>query len=221
MEYFPFLLTLKLALVTTICLLIIGIPISYWLAFTKSKLRSLIEALVSMPLVLPPTVIGFYLLLVLGKNTMVGSWFNKVLGIELAFSFTGLVIGSIIYSLPFMVQPIQSGLRELPKNYTLICELHNKSFWFRISKVYLPNIKRSLLAAIVLTFAHTVGEFGVVLMLGGSIPGETKVASIAIYDHVEALEYSSAGTYSLVMFIFSFIVLWVVYLIRSNKTLIK
>ena len=211
MNWTPITLTLKLATATTLLLLIIALPIAYYLARTNSKLRPLLEALVAMPLVLPPTVLGFYLLLTFSPNTTVGAWLNETIGLKLAFSFPGLVIGSIIYSLPFMVHPIQAGLAALPKSLLEASYLMGKSKWETLRRVELPNIRPALLAGVVLSFAHTIGEFGVVLMIGGGIPGETRVASIAVYDEVEALDYAAAGQYSAVLFALCFTILFAVY----------
>ena len=169
-----------------------------------------------MPLVLPPTVLGFYFLMAFSPNNGVGSWLNSVLGIKLVFSFTGLVIASVIYSLPFMVHPIQSGLSSISKSITEASYVMGKSKWETLFKIQLPQIKPAILTGIVLSFAHTVGEFGVVLMIGGNIPGKTKVASIAIYDEVEALNYDAANFYSLVLFAITFCILLLVYLVNGN-----
>ncbi|WP_373057634.1 molybdate ABC transporter permease subunit [Zunongwangia sp. H14] len=217
MEWGPLLLTLKLAILSTFFLVILGIPLAYWLAYTKTKIKPVAEAVISMPLILPPTVLGFYLLLAFGNSGFLGNWLNEVLGIQLAFSFTGLVVASVIYSLPFMVQPIQSGFSNLPDNLREASYSLGKSKFTTFSKVLLPNIKTSLLTGMVLTFAHTIGEFGVVLMIGGNIPGETRVASIAIYDEVEALNYASANRLSLVLFVLCFAILLLVYLINNGK----
>ena len=187
LDWDPLILTFELALVTTVILLFISIPIAQWLAKTKSGIKPVIEALVSMPLVLPPTVLGFYFLVAFSPSNSFGTWLNEWLGIKLVFSFEGLVVASVIYSLPFMVQPIQSGLAALPATLSEAAYVMGKSKITTLFKVLLPNIKKSLLTGIVLAFAHTIGEFGVVLMIGGNIPGKTKVASIAIYDEVEAL----------------------------------
>lgn len=216
MDWGPLLLTFKLALTTTVILFLIGIPLAYFLAFTRSKLKPVFEALVSMPLVLPPTVIGFYLLMVFSPGGFPGKWLQDVLGLQLLFSFPGLVLASVIYSLPFMVQPIQAGFSNLGHQLTEASYLLGKSKPTTLFKVLLPNIKPSLLTGVVLSFAHTVGEFGVVLMIGGNIPGQTKVASIAIYDEVEALRYASANQYSLVLFAITFAILLTVYLINGK-----
>ena len=174
------------------------------------------EALVSMPLVLPPTVIGFYLLVAFGSTSTLGQLLQEIFSLKLVFSFEGLILGSIIYSLPFMVHPIQAGLSNLPTSMLDAAYVLGKSKWETLLKVQLPNIKPSLLTGIVLTFAHTIGEFGIVLMIGGNIPGKTKVASIAIYDEVESLNYAAANTYSIILFSLSFVILLTVYLINGN-----
>ncbi len=219
MSWEPLILTFKLASVTTLILFFISLPLSYWLAFSRSRLKPVIQTLVAMPLVLPPTVLGFYFLIAFSPNNAFGEWLDAWLGLRLVFSFGGLVLASIIYSLPFMVHPIQSGLSGLPASFREASSLMGKSRLETLFRVLLPNIKPSLLAGIVLAFAHTVGEFGVVLMIGGNIPGKTKVASIAIYDSVESLDYASANFYSLVLFSISFLVLLLVY--SLNGGLIK
>ncbi len=215
----PIILTFKLALITTVILMIIGIPLAYWLAFTRSKIKPVFETLISMPLVLPPTVLGFYLLIVLGPNSWLGNWLNEMFGLKLVFSFEGLVIGSIIYSLPFMVHPIQAGFNNLSPHLKEASTLLGKSNFTTLIKVLIPNIKPAILTALVLSFAHTIGEFGVVLMIGGNIPRETKVASIAIYDEVEALNYGAAHNYSLILFSITFIILLILFV--NNKSYLK
>nr|WP_247672701.1 molybdate ABC transporter permease subunit [Aquimarina sp. MMG016] len=215
-DWDPLILTFKLALVTTIILLVISVPLAYWLAYSKSRIKPVIETLVSMPLVLPPTVLGFYLLMAFSPGNAFGSWLNEWLGIRLIFSFSGLVLGSILYSLPFMVHPIQSGLSSLSPSLLEASYVLGKSKRTTLFKILLPNIKPSLLTGIVLAFAHTIGEFGVVLMIGGNIPEKTKVASIAIYDEVEALNYGAANTYSLILFAITFIILLAVYLTNGG-----
>lgn len=215
-EWEPLILTFRLSLITTAILLVTGIPLAYWLAYSKSKAKPVIETLVSMPLVLPPTVLGFYLLVAFSPSNSFGNWLDEWLGIRLIFTFGGLVVASVIYSLPFMVQPIQSGLASLPANFKEASYVMGKSRWTTLFKVLLPNIKPSLLTGIVLSFAHTIGEFGVVLMIGGNIPGKTKTASIAIYDEVEALNYDTANTYSLILFAITFIILLTVYLVNGG-----
>jgi len=216
MDWQPLMLTFKLAVVTTVILFVISIPIASWLSSTKSKIRPVLETLVSMPLVLPPTVLGFYMLLAFSPENTFGSWLDEWLGIRLIFSFGGLVVASVIYSLPFMVQPIQAGLSSLPSTLKEASFTMGKSYTTTLLKILLPNIKPSLLTGIVLSFAHTVGEFGVVLMIGGNMPGKTKVASIAIYDEVEALNYAAANSYSLILFSVTFIILLLVYLTNGG-----
>ncbi len=215
-EWGPLLLTFELALVTTVVLLFISIPLAYWLSKTKSRFKPVLETLVSMPLVLPPTVLGFYFLVAFSPGNAFGNWLNNWLGIQLVFSFGGLVVASVIYSLPFMVQPIQAGLSALPASLPEAASILGKSKITTLFKVLLPNIKKSLLTGIVLAFAHTIGEFGVVLMIGGNIPGKTRVASIAIYDEVEALNYEAANFYSLTLFAITFIILLIVYLVNGG-----
>ncbi len=215
MDWQPIILTFKLALVTTVILLIISIPIAYWLSNTKARLKPVLEALITMPLVLPPTVIGFYLLLAFSPSYFLGSWLERF-GIKFIFTFEGLVLASIVYSLPFMVQPIHSGLNNLSPSLAEASYVLGKSKWTTLLKVLLPNIKRSIITGVVLTFAHTIGEFGVVLMIGGNIPGKTKVASIAIYDAVESLDYDLANTYSIILFVVTFFILILVYFVNSG-----
>ncbi len=209
-------MTFELAFITTVLLLLISIPIANWLSFSKSRLRPVIETLVTMPLVLPPTVLGFYLLIAFSPAHPFGSFLEETMGLKLVFSFAGLVIASIIYSLPFMVQPIHAGLRNLPATLSESSFVLGKSRLQTLIHVLLPNIKPSLLTGIVLAFAHTIGEFGVVLMIGGNIPGKTKVVSIAIYDQVESLDYAMANTYSLFLFAITFTLLLTVYLVNGG-----
>ncbi len=223
MEWGPLILTFKLAFVTTSVLLVISIPLAYWLAYTKNRFKPIFETLVSMPLVLPPTVLGFYLLIAFSPSFFFGKWLDEWFEPRLVFSFEGLVIASVFYSLPFMVHPIQSGFSNLPASITEASFILGKSKITTLFKVLLPNIKPSLLTGLVLAFAHTIGEFGVVLMIGGNIPDKTKVASIAIYDEVESLNYGAANSYSLILFAVSFIVLLSVYLVNGGyvKKIIK
>jgi len=213
------LLTFKLASITTVLLLFIGIPLGYFLSQTSSRFKPIIEAIVSMPLVLPPSVLGFYLLLAFCPKNGFGAWLDTNFDLRLVFSFEGLVLASILFSLPFMVHPIQSGFSTLGKSLKEASFVLGKSrlqtLWF----VLLPNIRPSLLTASVITFAHTVGEFGVVLMIGGNIAGETKVASIAIYDEVESLNYSLANQYAFTLFVISFAILLFVYAV--NKSMMR
>ncbi len=215
----PLWLTFKLATVTTVCLLIIGLPLAALFAQSRSKLKPVAEALVSLPLVLPPSVLGFYLLLALSPANAFGGWLQSWFNIRLIFTFPGLVIGSVIYSLPFMVHPIQGGLEALPKSLQQASWTLGRTKFNTFLHVLLPNIRSALLTGIVLTFAHTLGEFGLVLMIGGGIPGVTKVASIAIYNEAEALNFHAAHIYSAILLIISFSVLLLVYL--TNKRLLK
>lgn len=210
-------LTLQLATFTTIILLIIGIPIAYFLAFSKFRFKPVLEALVGLPLVLPPTVLGFYLLIAFGPNSGLGQFLSYYLNIKLVFTFAGLVIGSVIYSLPFMIQPLQAGFQNLPVHLAEASYVLGKSKWETLFKILLPNIKSALLTGIVLSFAHTVGEFGVILMIGGNIPGKTRVASIAVYDEVESLNYALANQYAITLVLFSFSILWLVYFFNRKR----
>ena len=203
----PIWLTLKLAATTTVFLLVVATPIAWWLANTNSKLKSPITAIVALPLVLPPTVLGFYLLVLLGPNGFVGQ-LTQSLGLgTLPFSFQGLVVASVIYSLPFAVQPIQNAFEQQGRRPMEVAATLGASPWDRFFSISLPLAKPGFLTAMVLSFAHTVGEFGVVLMLGGNIEGETRVLSVAIYDHVEALEFTQAHLLSAGLIAFSFITL--------------
>lgn len=210
------LLTFKLAITTTFILFVIGVPIALWISTTKLKIKPIIETIVSMPLVLPPTVIGFYLLIFLGPNSAIGSFVETYFDTRLVLSYEGILIGSVIFSFPFMVHPLQSGLQSLPKSLVEASYTLGKSKFQTLLHVQLPNIRSSLLTGIVLTFAHTVGEFGVVLMVGGNIPGKTQVASLAIYDEVEGLNYDVANQYALTLFAISFVVLLIVYIVNKK-----
>ncbi len=170
-DWQPLILTFRLALVTTLVLLIISVPLAYWLAYTRARLKPVLETLVSMPLVLPPTVLGFYLLVAFSPANAFGAWLDAWLGLRLVFSFEGLVIASVLYSLPFMVHPLQSGFTHLPASLREAAYVLGKSRMTTLFRVLLPNMKPSLLTGVVLAFAHTVGEFGVVLMIGGDMPG--------------------------------------------------
>lgn len=218
-DWQPLLLTFRLAAITTVILLIIGIPLAYWVAFTRTRFKPAIEALVSMPLVLPPSVLGFYLLLAFSPQHAFGHWLEQCFHLRLVFSFAGLVIGSVIFSLPFMVHPVQSGFQSLPPSLIEASRTLGKSDIVTLFRVLLPNIKPALLSGAVLGFAHTIGEFGVILMIGGNIPGVTKVASIAIYDEVESLNYAAANFYALVLFAITFTILLTVYI--GNKKWLK
>jgi molybdate transport system permease protein len=217
LDFTPFLLSFKLAFFTTIILFIISLPLAWYLSQTKSKLKPFLEAITALPIVLPPSVLGFYVLYTLSLNSPLGSFFHDNFAIDLVFNFKGLVIASCFYSLPFMVQPLQSGLESLNKNMLEASYISGKSKFTTLFKVALPNIKPALLTAIIVTFAHTVGEFGVVLMVGGSIPNETKVASLAIYEMVEIMDYRSAHIYSAIMVFMSFITLLFIYIFNHKQ----
>ncbi len=216
LELAPFILSFKLAAITTIILFIISIPLAWWLSQTNSKSKPIVEAITALPIVLPPSVLGFYILVALSQNSPLGVFFEDVFGVKLVFNFTGLVVASCFYSLPFMVQPLQSGFESLNKNMLEASFISGKGLCETIIKVALPNIKPALITAIIITFAHTVGEFGVVLMVGGSIPGETKVASVAIYEMVEIMDYTMAHIYSAIMVAISFLVLVSVYMTNGK-----
>jgi molybdate transport system permease protein len=216
MDWQPIWLTLKLAGITTALLFVIGLPLAYWLSQGRSIVKVIIEALITMPLVLPPSVLGFYLLIAFSPQHGLGKWLANHFNIQFVFSFTGLVLASVIYSTPFMVGPIKSALEQLPASLAQASYTLGKSRIETFIKVLLPNIKASLLTATVLTFAHTLGEFGVVLMIGGNIPGTTRVASIAIYDAVQNMDYASANNYSLVLFAFTFIIVIAVFIFNRR-----
>ena len=206
-DWSAFVLTIKLAVLTTGLLLLLGTPLAWWLARTRSHMRPWIEALVALPLVLPPTVLGFYLLIALGPEGPIGSAISWFGGPSLAFTFTGLVLGSMVYSLPFVVQPLQSAFSTIPSGVLDAAATLGAAPADCFRSVVLPLAKTGFLVATVLGFAHTLGEFGVVLMIGGNIPGETQVLSIAIYEHVEGLEYSQAHGLSLSLLLFSMVLL--------------
>ena len=213
----PFYLSFKLAFVTTLILFFIALPLAWWLSQTRCRCKPFVEAVTSLPIVLPPSVLGFYILYALSYHSPVGAFFAETFGIKLVFNFTGLVIASVFYSFPFMVQPLQNGFEALSKNMLEASWLAGKNKWQTLRHVALPNIKPALLTAIIITFAHTVGEFGVVLMVGGSIPGETKVASVAIYEMVEVMDYENAHVYSAIMMTLSFAVLLTVTMFNRRQ----
>ena len=207
-------LTFELALISTIILLVIGTPIAWWLSQTKVRFKFLIETMVALPIVLPPTVLGFYLLIFLGPQGSVGKLVNYLGGPSLIFSFTGLVIGSIVYSMPFVIQPLQHAFSVIDKRADETAATIGFSRLRRFFYLFLPLSKTGYLSAFVLGFAHTLGEFGIVLMIGGNIPGETQVASISIYNYVEMLEYEKAHTLSLLLLLISFTLLAIIYSLR-------
>jgi molybdate transport system permease protein len=211
------LLTFKLAFLTTVILLMIGLPVARWLAYSKFRFKPVVEALVSMPMVLPPSVIGYYMLVLYSPRGAFGSFLENVLNVRLAFSFEGILIASVIFSLPFMVQPLQNGLRSLPETLGEASYTLGKSKMTTFFRVLLPNIKPSIITAIALTFAHTIGEFGVVLLVGGNMPGETRVASIAIYDEVQSLNFTTANQYAFILFIISLVLLTTIYSVNKKQ----
>lgn len=211
-------ITLKLALLTTLILLIIGTPLAWWLTHTRWRYKFLLEALIALPLVLPPTVLGFYLLIALGPHGPLGGFMHWFGGESLAFTFTGLVIGSVIYSLPFVVQPLQTAFMAVGRRPLEVAATLRASPLDRFFSVAIPLARPGFLTAIVLGFAHTLGEFGVVLMIGGNIPGQTQVVSIAIYDHVESMNYASAHMLSGGLLLLAFVLLMMVYAFnRRNR----
>jgi molybdate transport system permease protein len=210
------LLTFKLAASTTLILVVIGLPIAWFLAFSRFKLKPIIEALLSMPLVLPPTVLGYYILLAYSPRYWFGEWLGRVFNVRLAFTFEGILVASVIFGLPFMIQPLQSGLRSLPESLREASYTLGKSEAATFFKVLLPNIKPSLITAVALTFAHSIGEFGIVLMVGGNMPGVTRVASVAIYDEVQSLNFSTANHYAFILFAISFVLLTIIYSINKK-----
>ena len=209
-------LTLKLCLYTTVILLLLATPLAWWLALQQSKLPTAIQAMVALPLVLPPTVLGFYLLLAFAPGSPIGQLWQHISGNPLAFSFSALVIGSVIYSLPFVVQPLQSSFEQLPKPLLEAAATMGANKPDQFFSVILPLCRRGFIGASSLGFAHTVGEFGVILMIGGNIPGETQVLSTAIYERVETLQYDSAHWLAGGLIIFSLLLLTLIY--RLNKT---
>ena len=210
-------LSAELATATTVLLLVLATPVAWWLAHTTSRARALVAAVVALPLVLPPTVLGFYLLVSLGPQGWVGQAM-QALGLDLLpFSFAGLLLGSLIYSLPFAVQPLQHAFESMGQRPMEVAATLRASPWQAFWRVALPLARPGYVSAAVLTFAHTVGEFGVVLMLGGNIPGQTQVVSTQIYGHVEALEYAQAHALSLGMVVFALLVLWALHAVNGRR----
>lgn len=207
--------TCKLASLTTLILILIGLPISYFLAFSKFRGKPIVETLISMPMVLPPSVLGYYILVAYSPQYWFGKFLIDMFDFRLAFTFTGVLIASVIFGFPFMIQPLQNGLRALPDNFREASYTLGKSKTTTFFKVLLPNCKSSVITAIALTFAHSIGEFGIVLMVGGNMPGKTRVASIAIYDEVQSLNFTTANQYAFVLFIVSFVLLAIIY--TNNK----
>jgi len=221
MDLSPIWLTLRLAAVSTVVLLLLGIPLAWWLSCTSSRFKTAIEAVIAMPIVLPPTVLGFYLLVCLGPHGVIGGTWQQFFGYSLAFTFTGLVIGSVLYSLPFVVQPIQNAFESMGRRPMEVAATLRAAPLDRFLTVALPQARRGLVTGTTLGFAHTVGEFGVVLMIGGNIPRETRVLSIAIYDHVEALQYQHAHVLSAGLLAFSFLVLLLVFAINRRWSITR
>ena len=203
--------TLKLASISTIILILIGAPIAWWLSHSHWRYKYFVEAIIALPLILPPTVLGFYLLVSLGPNGPIGSLSSAMGGESLAFTFTGLVIGSVVYSMPFVIQPLQNAFSAIGQRPLEVAATLGASPIDRFFSVAIPMARPGFITASVLGFAHTLGEFGVVLMIGGNIPGSTQVVSISIYDHVEALEYGQAYALSASLLLFSFVLLLIVY----------
>jgi len=214
-----FALTAKLATLTALILLVIGLPIALWLAFSSRRWKLLVESLVGMPLILPPTVLGFYLLVAFGAGTPLGRWYQRITGSTLAFTFSGLVVASVIYSLPFAVQPMVAGLRAVDQRLINAARTLGAGRWKIYSRVVLPLAWPGLLTGLILSFAHTVGEFGVVLMVGGNIPGATRTLSIDIYDQVQGLNYGAANQTALVLLLFSYVLLCIVYGVNRRTLL--
>lgn len=212
----PFLLTLKLSTITTLLLFVLGIPFAYWLAFSRLRLKFIVESVVALPLVLPPTVLGFYLLMAIGGNSFVGRWYEVIFNKTLAFSFQGLVVGSFIYNLPFAIRPFQLAFTGVDKKLLEASWSLGRSRLHTFLFIIFPLSRQGIITGCILTFAHCMGEFGVVLMIGGNIPGVTRVASVAIYDEVQALNYGTANIYAAILLAFSFVVLTVVYFINRR-----
>ncbi len=208
-------LTIALASITTVLLLILGTPLAWWLSRHRGNVAATLEAIVAMPLILPPTVLGFYLLLLFTPDTAVGRFWQQLTGSQLAFSFSALVIGSVVYSLPFVVQPLQSAFQRIPQGLLQAAATLGATPLDQFRSVVLPLTRRSFITAASLGFAHTVGEFGVVLMIGGNIPGETQVLSIALYDSVESLQFGEAHRLAGGLMVFSFVLLFLLY--RSDR----
>jgi molybdate transport system permease protein len=213
--------TLKLAGITTIILLLVGTPLAWWLAISQNRFKTIIEAIVALPLVLPPTVLGFYLLIALGANGPIGNLMQALGAQPLAFTFSGLVVGSVFYSLPFVVQPLQTAFHAIGQRPLEVAATLRASPLDRFFTIVIPLARPGFITAAVLGFAHTLGEFGVVLMIGGNIPGETQVLSIAIYDHVEAMEYTQAHWLAGGLLLLSFFMLLIVYAVNRRFSVVR
>lgn len=209
-------LSLRLSLLTTAILLVVSVPVAAWLAFSRRRWTVVVEAVVALPLVLPPTVLGYYVLVAVGNRSPVGRWWESVTGGPLAFSFTGLLVASVLYSLPFAVQPLLASFAGVDRRLLEASAVLGRSSIATVLRVVLPLSKAGVATATVLTFAHTMGEFGVVLMVGGNIPGETRTVSIAVYDSVQAFDYATAGRTSLALLAFSLVVLTVTYALQRQ-----
>ncbi len=209
-------LSIRLAMLTTLILIILAVPLAAWLAYSHQRWTALIEAVVALPLVLPPTVLGFYVLVALGNQSPIGRWWTELTGSPLAFSFNGLLIASVIYSLPFAVQPMVAAFVGVDRRLLEASTVLGRSWASTIVRVVLPLSRTGITTAAVLTFAHTIGEFGVVLMVGGNIPGETRTIAISIYDSVQAFDYDTAATTSLWLLLFSVVVLGLTYGLNSK-----
>jgi molybdate transport system permease protein len=209
-------LTAKLAAVVSLLLLLVGIPIAYWVAFSRRRWKFLVEAVVALPLVLPPTVLGFYVLVALGPRSPLGRWYEAATGHGLAFTFEGLVVASVLYSLPFTVQPIASAFASVDPKLLAASATLGASRWRTFRRVVMPLSVGGMVTGFVLSFAHTLGEFGVVLMVGGNLPGETRTVSIDIYDEVQALNYAGANQTALLLLVVSFVVLSLVYTLNRR-----
>lgn len=216
MDWQAFWLTLRLAALVTAILVVVGFPLAYWVAFSRWRWKFLIEAVVALPIVLPPTVLGFYVLVALGQRSPLGRWWQAMTGHTLAFTFEGLVIGSVLYSLPFAVQPLSSSLSEIDRRLLDASAVLGVSKLKTFFRVLVPLSLSGLVTGVALTFAHTMGEFGVVLMVGGNIPGVTRTLSINIYDQVQDLNYSGANTTAIVLVIIAFVLLSIVYSLNRN-----
>ena len=221
LDFSAIIVTIKLAIVSTSILILIGTPIAWWLSQTKFKFKAVFEAIIALPLILPPTVLGFYLLITLGSNGPIGKLLESLGGSSIAFTFTGLVIGSVIYSMPFVVQPLQNSFSSVGRKPLEVAATLGASKIDRFFSVAIPLSRSGFITAAVLGFAHTVGEFGVVLMIGGNIPGETGVVSIAIYDHVEAMEYGQAHWLAGGLLATSFLMLLFVYIINRHFSIMR
>lgn len=207
MDFHPLWLSFQLAVVTTVLLFLVSLPIAWWLATVKVRGKILFDALVSLPLILPPSVLGFYLLITFSPKSAIGGFFADTLGVPLTFSFTGMVLASMIYSLPFMIYPLRSGIANLPPSYREAAATLGKSSRETLIKVILPNIRPQILIALALTFAHTMGEFGVLVMISGNVPGRTQVASVAVWQEMEIGNHSQAHIYAAALLGISFLAL--------------